>query len=113
MLLEVGADTLPRESAYDILISKDLAPARVSKANIREALIANIDGTRVAGVQVASLDTDDARASAYAMLAASGLAQPLVTEADIDAALEAVVFSRCSPARRYLWHKPHRSRYRR
>ncbi|WP_425596480.1 urea ABC transporter permease subunit UrtB [Roseobacter litoralis] len=92
MLLEIGPDALPRDSAYDILIAQDLAPPRVSHANIRDALIANIDDGRVAGVRVASLDTDDARASAYALLAASGMAQPLVTQADIDAALETFTF---------------------
>ncbi|AVL51337.1 urea ABC transporter permease subunit UrtB [Roseobacter denitrificans] len=90
--LEVGSDALPRVTAYDALIARDLAPPRVSTDNMRDTLIANIDAGQIAGVQVASLNTDDARAAAYALLAASGLAQPLVTEADIDAALASFRF---------------------
>jgi urea transport system permease protein len=87
-----GSERLPREEAYAVLVAQDLAPPRVSPDDLRNALIENMNGGTVAGIQVASLDTDDARTSAYAALADAGLAAPLVTEADITAALEAVQF---------------------
>ncbi len=85
--LEVGTDILSEADAYDILVSRDLAPARITADAIRETLVANIDDDTVAGVQVASLDTDDARASAYVLLADAGAAAPLVSEDDVAAAL--------------------------
>ena len=86
--LEVGSESLPREAAYEILVDLNLAPPVVGVAAQRDTLIANIKDDEVAGVQVASLDTDDARANAYALLAAAGLAQPLVTAEDITQALQ-------------------------
>ena len=90
--LEVGSDTLPRAAAYDVLVDADLAPARVGTDALRDTLIANISGDTIAGIRVASLDNDDARASAYVALADAGLAQPLVTEANITTALETFQF---------------------
>ncbi|MFK7764032.1 MAG: urea ABC transporter permease subunit UrtB [Roseobacter sp.] len=87
MPLEVGAEELPAPAAYDILVALDLAPERISPEALRAVLVANIDGGTVAGVQVASLDTDDARASAYTLLAEAGVTAPLVTEEDVAAAL--------------------------
>ncbi len=92
MLLKPGSDTLPRDAAYDLLVTNDLAPARVDPATVRQVLIDNIDGTTVAGIQIATLDTDTARLDAYAKLARDGAAQPLVTEADVDTALNAFAF---------------------
>ncbi|MEP1612081.1 MAG: urea ABC transporter permease subunit UrtB [Roseobacter sp.] len=91
-LIDVGSDQLPRDDAYLILVSNDLAPAKVSADDLRNTLIANISDGTVAGVQVASLDTDDARAAAYATLAQNGAAHPLVTEDDVTAALDAFLF---------------------
>ena len=90
--IEAGTEALPRDAAYAILVDKGLAPARVSPDALRDTLVANIDGGTIAGIQVATLDTDDARATAYAALARSGAAPPLVTEADVTTALEAVRF---------------------
>ncbi|MEM1074392.1 MAG: urea ABC transporter permease subunit UrtB [Pseudomonadota bacterium] len=89
--LEVGTD-LTREDAYKILVDAGLAPARVATAEIRETLIGHIDGQEVAGVQVASLNTDDARTAAYNLLADQGKAAPLVTEEDVTTALTAFEF---------------------
>ncbi len=85
--VEVGSDLLPSEVAYEILVERELAPPRINRDTLRDTLIENIDGTTVAGVQVASLDTDDARLGAYATLVADGLAQPLVSDADVAEAL--------------------------
>ncbi|WP_227270760.1 urea ABC transporter permease subunit UrtB [Roseobacter weihaiensis] len=92
MPVEVGTEDLSRARAYALLVDKELAAAQTDPATLRDTLIANIDAGTVAGVQVASLDTDDARMAAYAALAAQGLAAPLVTEADVTAALEAFQF---------------------
>jgi urea transport system permease protein len=90
-VLEPGSD-LSIDEAYARLVEADLAPPPVAPDAIRSALIANIDGTTVGGVQVAALGTDAARARAYAALAADGLVPPLVTENDIAAAVDAHVF---------------------
>ncbi|MEX0282828.1 MAG: urea ABC transporter permease subunit UrtB, partial [Arenibacterium sp.] len=85
--IEVGSERLSREDAYALLVAQERAPEQIDTDGIRELLISNIDGDHIAGVQVATLDTDDARLSAYALLAESGAAPPLVTEADINTAL--------------------------
>lgn len=79
---EPGQD-IAIEVAYERLVQANLA-APVTKADsIRASLIANIDGGEVAGIQVASLDTDAQRLSAYARLAEDGQVPPLVTEAQV------------------------------
>lgn len=83
---------LPTEKAYALLVAKGLAPAPISQDSIRETLVANIDGTTIAGVQLASLDTDAARLAAYNTLADQGAAQPAVSDADITAALKQFQF---------------------
>ncbi|MEM9249758.1 MAG: urea ABC transporter permease subunit UrtB [Pseudomonadota bacterium] len=91
-ILEPGTDDLPRDAAYDLLVAADLAPPRIDRDAQREALIANIDGDTVAGIEVATLDSNAARDLAYAELAHLGAVDPLATEADVDAALAAHTF---------------------
>ncbi|MEM9047526.1 MAG: urea ABC transporter permease subunit UrtB [Pseudomonadota bacterium] len=91
-LLTPGSDALSRVEAYALLVDKGLAPALISRAEQRAALIANIADGRVGGIDVAALDTDAARAQAYATLAATGLVPANAAAADIDAALAAHVF---------------------
>ena len=91
--LSPGSDDLPREDAYALLVATDLAPATVSRDAIREALIANLEDGAAGGVQVGELGTDEARMRAYGVLAGAGAVPPLVTDAGIDAALEAHVFA--------------------
>jgi urea transport system permease protein len=77
-VLTVGVDISPAE-AYARLVTADLAPALISGADIRAALIANIvDGT-AGGLPVASLNTDAARDLAYDALATNGTVAPRVT----------------------------------
>ena len=90
--LKVGSEELPRDNAYAILVARGDAAERVTPDALRDALVSNIDGETIAGIQVASLDTDAARADAYRLLAAQGLAAPLVTEDDVTAALDSVKF---------------------
>ncbi len=92
--VKVGSDDLTRDQAYDLLVDAGFAPALVDSATVKETLIANISGDTVAGVQVASLNEDAARAAAYQLLAEQGLADPLVTQNEIDKAIESHSFFR-------------------
>lgn len=78
-VLEIGIDLTPAE-AYDRLVAAGLAPALISKSQIRDALVANIDGAMVGGVSVATLDNDAGRATAYDGLADAGIVPPRVTD---------------------------------
>ncbi|MCR9113007.1 MAG: urea ABC transporter permease subunit UrtB [Rhodobacteraceae bacterium] len=91
-VLSPGSDALPREDAYDLLVSADLAKPRISREDKRAALVANLENGAVAGVQVATLDTETARDMAYAALARQGKVEPVATEAEIDATLDKFVF---------------------
>jgi urea transport system permease protein len=85
-------DALPKAQAYALLVAKDLAPALITRDDMRAALAANIDAGRVGGVPVAQLSTDAARNRAYGALATEGLVAPLVSEPEIEAALAAHTF---------------------
>jgi urea transport system permease protein len=87
-----GGGALSRDEAYALLVAEGLAPALIPAEDRKAALVANIDGDRVAGVQVASLNTDAARDAAYAALAAEGVVEAAPSAAEIDAALAAHVF---------------------
>ncbi|MEP5731582.1 MAG: urea ABC transporter permease subunit UrtB [Sulfitobacter sp.] len=83
---------ITRDAAYAALVERGLASPRTDLSTMRDTLIANIDGDRVAGVQVATLNTDEARAAVYAALAKEGQATPLVTDQDIATTLGQFVF---------------------
>ncbi len=87
-----GTDLLPAAQAYEILVAGGLAPPRISRADQKAALIDNIQGTTVAGIEVASLDAQDARDLAYAALVRQGAVEEAATDADVARALEAHVF---------------------
>ena len=91
-MLEPGSDALSRAAAHAMLVDAGLAPAPVSPAALREALIANIVEGSVAGTPVAALSDPATREAAYDALAASGTVPPRVTEDQIDAALAAHQF---------------------
>ena len=82
-VLVVGTD-LSTQDAYARLVGADLAPPLVSAADIRAALVANIDAGAVGGVPVALLGTDAARTQAYDALATQSLV-PLRTSAQTQA----------------------------
>ncbi len=90
--LRPGSDALPAEAAYALLVDEGLAPPRVTRDARDAALIAAIADGQVAGVPVATLDTEAARDAAYDRLAASGDVPPLVSEEEFEAALDAHVF---------------------
>jgi urea transport system permease protein len=89
--LTPGTD-IPADTAYQMLVDAGLAPAPVTPAMIREALVAAIADGAVAGTPVAALGTDAARLAAYDALAATGAAPPRVTEDEIAQALAAHQF---------------------
>ncbi|MEL6451191.1 MAG: urea ABC transporter permease subunit UrtB [Pseudomonadota bacterium] len=91
-LITPGDAALPKTEAYSLLVDKGLAPPLIPPSEVREALIRNIDGDRVAGVEVASLSTDAARNAAFATLVDQGLAEPAATVAEMDASLDAFQF---------------------
>ncbi|MFK7944715.1 MAG: urea ABC transporter permease subunit UrtB [Paracoccaceae bacterium] len=91
-LLTPDSEDLPREVAYQALVDASLAPPRISREDQRSALIANISGDKVGGIEVAALDTQGARDRAYAALVAAGTVKVAATEADVDKALSAHSF---------------------
>ena len=91
-LLAVGSEDLSRDAAYDILVAAGQAKPRISRDDKREALLANISDGSVAGIQVATLNTEDARDLAYAALANEGLVDPVATEAEVDETLAGFIF---------------------
>ncbi|MGR3512696.1 MAG: urea ABC transporter permease subunit UrtB [Paracoccaceae bacterium] len=91
-VLTPGSEALSRDDAYDILVRADLAKPRISRDDKREALIANIADSTVAGVQVASLDSEEARDLAYAALAREGVVDAVATETEVDETLGQFTF---------------------
>ncbi len=91
-VLTPGTEALDRDDAFGALIEAGLARAPIDGATQRARLAAHIDGGRVGGVPVASLDTMAARDRAYAALAAAGRVAPPVSAAEIQAALDDHVF---------------------
>lgn len=91
-ILKTSTD-LTAPQAYARLAEAGLAPALVTRSDIRAALIANIvDGT-VGGTPVAQLDNDADRAAAYDALAANGAVPPRVSaEEQADAIANHVFF---------------------
>ncbi|HKK96843.1 MAG TPA: urea ABC transporter permease subunit UrtB, partial [Marivita sp.] len=91
-VLEPGSEILPRDEAYALLVDADLAKPRISRDAQRDALIANIEDGAIAGIQVATLDSQAARDMAYAALADRGTVEAVATEADVDERLANHVF---------------------
>ncbi|GGA13785.1 urea ABC transporter permease subunit UrtB [Neptunicoccus cionae] len=85
-VLTIGEDISVAE-AYTRLVAAKLAPARVTKDAIRDALLTHMDGGRVGGVPVAELGTDEMRARAYDQLAQDGTVPVRVSD---DAQAKAV-----------------------
>ena len=91
-ILEPGSAALAREAAYQVLVDAGLAPPRIGRDAQKQALIDNIEGGAVAGIEVAALDSEAARDLAYAELARLGAVEPLATEAEVDTRLAAHSF---------------------
>ncbi|MCR9168388.1 MAG: urea ABC transporter permease subunit UrtB, partial [Rhodobacteraceae bacterium] len=91
-MLDPGSEQLSRDDAYALLVSADLAKPRISVEDQRNALIENIADGQVAGIQVATLNSQDARDMAYAALAEQGVVTAVATEAEVDQRLANHVF---------------------
>ncbi|TBN42573.1 urea ABC transporter permease subunit UrtB [Paracoccus subflavus] len=87
--LAVGDDGFPREAAIALLTSQGVLQPRLTPADQRTALAANIEGGSVGGVAVADLSDPAARDRAYEALEASGAVPPAATDAEAEAALAA------------------------
>ncbi|MEM9973345.1 MAG: urea ABC transporter permease subunit UrtB [Pseudomonadota bacterium] len=91
-LVNPGSEDLTADEAYALLVSAELAPPRISRDAKRAALVANIENGAVAGIEVATLDSEGARDLAYAALADAGVVEPVATEAQVAEALDAHTF---------------------
>ncbi|MEM0899262.1 MAG: urea ABC transporter permease subunit UrtB [Pseudomonadota bacterium] len=89
--LAVGSD-LTGEEAYVLLVSADLAPPLLDASQRDSAIVANAANGAVEGMQLASLDTNDARDQAYAALAEAGKVEPRITAEERSALLNEHVF---------------------
>jgi urea transport system permease protein len=90
--MRVPGDDMPLIAAYAVLSDAGLAPVRPGRNAIRDVLRANVvDGT-VGGIPVHQLDNDEARRAAYLALEQAGTVAPLVTQADMEAAVAQYVF---------------------
>ncbi|WP_299599422.1 urea ABC transporter permease subunit UrtB [uncultured Tateyamaria sp.] len=87
-----GSEVLSEAEAYGILVAKELAPPLISRAAQKAALIANIDGTSVGGIQVASLNTEARRDAAYDELVRQGRVENAATVTDVTQTVDAYVF---------------------
>ncbi|MBV2358628.1 urea ABC transporter permease subunit UrtB [Thalassococcus sp. CAU 1522] len=90
--LEPGTEALSEDAAYRLLVASGLAEPRISRADKRRALEANIDNGTVAGIELATLDSIAARDMAYDALAERGVVTPVATEAEVATALASHVF---------------------
>ena len=90
-VLEPG-DQLTANAAYDLLVSADLAPPRLSRDDQRAILVANISAGEIAGIPVSTLDSEPARDQAFKALVQAGAAEPAATDSDVAAAIAAHVF---------------------
>ncbi|NHF74238.1 urea ABC transporter permease subunit UrtB [Paracoccus xiamenensis] len=90
--LSVGSD-LTRDEAYRLLVDAGLARPRLSDAEQKAALAANLVDGQVGNIPVANLDSPDARDRAYRALAAAGTVPPAASAEDVDAALDSYVFA--------------------
>jgi urea transport system permease protein len=89
--LTPGAD-LTEAEAYDLLVAANLAPARLTLEEQREALLANIVGGTAGGIPVAELNDQSARNRAYTALEVAGTVPTAATDDEVTAALAAHTF---------------------
>ncbi|MEM7521816.1 MAG: urea ABC transporter permease subunit UrtB, partial [Pseudomonadota bacterium] len=80
----VPGEDIALDAAYDLLVAQDFAPPLMTASERRDILVANIENNRVAGVPVSTLNTDAARASAFATLVSEGIATPAASAEDRD-----------------------------
>ncbi|WP_425050192.1 urea ABC transporter permease subunit UrtB [Psychromarinibacter sp. S121] len=91
-VLRPGSEALSKADAYTLLVREELAPPLISGDDQKAALVANIIDGQVAGIQVADLNTDDARDLAYAELVRQGAVEAAATEDEIDEIIDGYAF---------------------
>lgn len=84
--LQPGRD-LTEAEAYDLLVAANLAPARLTAAEQKAALVANIVGGTVAGFPVADLADPQTRDRAYTALEVAGTVPLAATSDEVTAAV--------------------------
>lgn len=89
--LRVG-DDIERHQAHIQLAEAGFAPSPIEVSDRNTALTENASEGQVAGIQISSLNTEQARDDAYRALAATGKAPPLLTPNELDAIFQAHVF---------------------
>ncbi len=89
--LKVGSD-LDEDEAYSILVDLKLAPPALGKADRDKLLISNIADGKIADMDVATLNTDEAREAAYQALQVAGTVPALVTRPEMRDAVSRAVF---------------------
>ena len=80
---------LNQEEAYAILVDEGLAPARLTRADLRAALEANVENGTVAGIPVAELNDPARRDAAYTALEQAGKVPAGATDDEVTAAVAA------------------------
>jgi urea transport system permease protein len=86
-------DDLSEAEAYDLLVAANLAPARLSPAELKAALAANIVDGAVAGIPLAELNAQSARNRAYTALEQAGTVPLAATDEEVTAAVAAHRFA--------------------
>ena len=90
--IRIPGEDLDLLAAYATLSDAGLAPPRLGRNAIRDALRANVVDGAVGGVPVHLLNTDEMRREAYRALEEAGTVAPLVTEAGMRTAVADYVF---------------------
>ncbi|SPF78239.1 urea ABC transporter permease subunit UrtB [Pseudoprimorskyibacter insulae] len=85
-------DDLTADAAYAQLVAANLAPAKISEAEIKTALVANVANGSAGGIPTGQLGDIAKRLTAYDALAAAGTVPARVTDADVQSALTTHVF---------------------
>jgi urea transport system permease protein len=85
-------DTIAPEEAYALLVAANVAPALLTRDDLRTALAANLSDGRVGGIALADLNTIEARDRAYTALEAAGVVPIATTEGEVANALAAQQF---------------------
>ncbi|KDB05659.1 hypothetical protein U879_00380, partial [Defluviimonas sp. 20V17] len=83
----IPGKTITPEAAYDLLVARGDAPARLTPLARRQALEAHIEGGKVGGVPVAQMSDPEARDRAYAALEKAGKVPGAATRHEVAAAV--------------------------
>jgi urea transport system permease protein len=80
---------ISEDEAYKLLVSQGLAPARLTRADLRAALEAHIENGMVGGFALADLNSPAARDAAYTALEQAGTVPAAATDDEVAAAVAA------------------------